>query len=215
MSYDNHHNYFARAYKTGTDHWSGIPFNRKAEELVLYIPKGSMVLDLGTGRGRLLFSMAELGFKTIGLEYHEGMVKKVNSDIKERGLENTLRAIKGDALDIPLSDQGFDALVDIGLLQHLSPKHYEQYVKETTRVLKQGGFFYLIALSMKTPNHLAWQPSRTGIADYDMEGVNYHFFTDDEIRSLFQKDFEIKQFDYDMPYGPMGTIYSVVLMKKK
>lgn len=215
MSYSDHHNFFARAYRTGTDYWTSIPFSRRAHELTLYLPKGALLLDLGTGRGRLLFDLEELGFRAIGLEYDGAMVKRLNNEIKERGLEHSLRAMQGDTLDIPLSDQSFDAAVDVGLLQHILPKDYKTYVAEAVRVLKQGGFFFLVLLSSKTSKHLGWHPSQGDIADYQLEGVNYHFFGDRELRELFEKDFEIKYIDHDMPNGPMGTIYAVVLLRKK
>ena len=215
MSYDKHHKFFEQAYRTGSDHWTVIPFTRRAHELTLYLPAGSLILDLGTGRGRLLYDLEQLGFRAIGLEYNADLVKKVNNNIKDKKLEHSLRALEGNALDIPLTDQSFDALVDVGLLHHILPADYKTYVSEAVRVLKQGGFFFLAVLSMKTSNYLTWHPSQTEIADYELEGVNYHFFSDEELRALFEKDFDIKHIDFDMPYGPQGTIYAIVLLRKK
>ena len=215
MSYTDQDNFFAQAYRTGTDHWTNIPFKRRAHELTLYLPKDSLILDLGTGRGRLLFDLADLGFRAIGLENNDSLIEHGNSEIKAKNLDTRLRFYKGTALDIPMADESFDALVDIGLLHHIIPVDYPNYISESTRVLKQGGLFFLVVLSKKTPNYFSWHPNQSDAADFEKEGVSYHFFSDEELQALFQKDFDIKHIDHDIPYGPTETIYSVVLLKKK
>ncbi len=215
MSYEPQDNYFAQAYRTGTDHWSNIPYNRRAHELALYLPKGSLVLDLGTGRGKLLFELADLGFRAIGLENNLNVIKRGNNAIKDKGLDTEIRFLEGTALDIPLVDESFDGIADIGLLQHIKPEDYPTYVAEARRVLKPGGFFFLVVLSKETPNYLAWHPSREEASDFEQEGVKYHFFSDEELRKLFEKDFEVRQLDKDHPYGPSGAAFAVVLLKKK
>jgi cyclopropane fatty-acyl-phospholipid synthase-like methyltransferase len=215
MSYREQDTFFAQAYRTGTDHWTNIPYNRRAHELALYVPKGALILDLGTGRGRLLFELADLGFRAIGLENGTDAVKRGNNRIKDRGLEKDIRFLEGTALDIPLVDESFDAIADVGLLHHIKPEDYAAYVAETARVLKPGGFFFLVVLSKITPNYLSWHPSKEESADFEQEGVKYHFFGDDELKSLFAKDFDVRQLDYDHPYGPNGAAFAVVLLKKK
>lgn len=214
MSYEHQDTFFAQAYRTGTDHWSTIPYGRKAHELALYLPKGSLVLDLGTGRGKLLFELAELGFRAIGLENNPNLVRSGNNLIKEKGLEGDIRLLEGSALDIPLADECFDALTDIGLLHHIKPEDYQAYAAEAARVLKPGGFFFLVALSKDTPNHFSWRPNAEG-SDFEREGVRYHFFEDAELKELFIKNFETIQLEHDSPYGPNGTTFAVMLLKKK
>lgn len=215
MSYETQDNFFAQAYRTGTDAWTAIPFERKAHELGLYLPQGALILDLGAGRGRLLFDFAELGYRAIGLENNPALVARGNNMILEKGLDKELRFMHGDALNIPLADQCFDGMSDIGLLQHILPSDYSTYVSETARVLKQGGFFFLIVLSKNSPNFLSWKPQKSETADFEKEGVHYHFFSDEEITKLFEKDFEIRHIDHDTPFGVKDVDFAVVLLKKK
>lgn len=214
MSYEHQDTFFAQAYRTGTDHWSAIPYGRKAHELALYLPKGSLVLDLGTGRGKLLFELAELGFRAIGLENNPDLVKRGNNLIKEKNLESDIRLLEGSALNIPLADECFDAVTDIGLLHHIKTADYAAYAAEAARVLKPGGYFFLVALSKDTPNHFSWQPSKEG-SDFERDGVRYHFFDDSELKELFKEKFEMVQVEHDHPYGPSGTTFAVMLLKKK
>jgi ubiquinone/menaquinone biosynthesis C-methylase UbiE len=215
MSYTDQNTFFAQAYRTGTDHWTNIPFNRRPNELTLYLPKDALILDLGTGRGRLLYELADLDFRSIGLENNLDMVHRGNSEIKNKKLEREMRFIHGDALDIPLTDGSFDAVVDIGLLHHIKPEDYETYVSEAARVLKVGGLAYIVLLSKLSPNYFSWHPNKDEQSDYVREGVRYHFFSDEELYGLFGKKFEIMQLDHDMPYGPRDMVFSVLLLKKK
>lgn len=215
MSYEHQDRFFAQAYRTGTDHWSNIPYGRRAHELALYLPKGSLILDLGTGRGKLLFELAELGFRVIGLENNTEMVKRGNNQIHEKNLASDTRFMEGSALDIPLADESFDAVADIGLLHHIKPADYPAYASEAARVLKPGGFFFLVTLSKATPQYLSWRPNQEDGADFEHEGVRYHFFGDHELKELFIEKFEIVQLEHDHPYGPTGTTFAVVLLKKK
>ncbi len=215
MSYSDQDQFFARAYRTGTDAWTNIPFTRRAHELAAHLPKGAFILDLGTGRGKLLFDLCELGFRAIGLENNPALVTRGNNEIKTRGLERSIRFLEGDALDIPLADASFDGLADIGLLHHIAPADYKTYVSEAARVLKPGGYFFLVVLSKNTANYMAWHPARDEASDYEFEGVQYHFFSDEELRELFSKDFEIKELDHDTPHGPKESVFAVLLLQKK
>ncbi len=213
--YQSQENFFAQAYRTGTDQWTNIPFARRAHELGLYLPHGSLVLDLGAGRGRLLYELAEMGFRGVGLENNPELVIRGNNEILEKGLEKELRFVDGSVLDIPLEDQSFDAVVDIGLLHHLLPADFTKYVLETACVLKQEGFFFLVVLSKNTKNYFSWHPNEVDSGEYERDGVYYHFFSDKELQSLFEKDFEIRHIDHDTPFGPDSTDFAVVLLKKK
>ena len=215
MSYAPQDTFFAQAYRTGTDHWTNIPYNRRPHELALYLPKGSLVLDLGTGRGKLLFELADLGFRAIGLENNADVIKRGNNQILDKKLDGDIRFLEGTALDIPLTDGSFDGVVDVGLLHHIKPEDYPTYVEEAHRVLKVGGYFFMVVLSKDTPHYLSWNPSREDASDFKHEGVRYHFFSDDEIRRMFEKDFEVMQLEHDHPYGPSGATFAVVLLKKK
>jgi len=215
MSYIDQNNFFALAYRTGTDNWTNIPFSRRAHELTLYVPKGGLVLDIGAGRGKTMFELASLGFRVIGLENNPDLIARGNETIKDRGLGSEVRFVHGDVLAIPLADKSFDAVVDMGLLQHMKPEDFKIYVEEIARALKQGGLFFLVVLSKKTENFFSWHPRKSDTSDFLLEGVRYHFFSDDEIKALFEPDFDIRYINYDMPFGEKDTIYTVALMRKK
>jgi cyclopropane fatty-acyl-phospholipid synthase-like methyltransferase len=215
MSYTDQNNFFAQAYRTGTDGWTHIPFSRRPHELTMHLPKGSMILDIGAGRGQTMLSLADLGFRVIGLENNSELVHKGNAELQAKGLEKKIRFLEGDVLNIPFADQSFDALVDVGLLHHLKPEDHTLYLSETARVLKQDGLFFVAVLSKNTPQYLNWKPASSDTQDFERDGVRYHFFDADELKALFEKDFEIKSLGYDAPHGKDDATFAILLLKKK
>ena len=214
MKYDLSQEYFARAYRTGTDIWTHIPFQMKGGELLQTLKPGALVLDLGSGRGRFPFQLLEHGVRVIGLDYVPEIIGKSNQEVKDLDLERVSRFVVGDALDIPFSDEGFDAVVDIGLLEHIARDDWEQYISEVSRVLKPGGYFYLIALSRETSSYLSWHPKKDGAGDYESDGVFYHFFTGEELSELFEKEFEIISERVEHVPGHNNTSFVIALMRK-
>lgn len=190
MDYSSQKQFFEAAYATGTDIWTHIPNKLKALEHIRALPKDSFVLDLGSGRGYWPFSLAELGYKVIGIDYAKKIVDKNNSEVKFRGLQGRIRFMEADALDIPFEDASFDAVTDFGLLQHLYPEDWKQYAGELARVLKPGGVLLIVALSRETRSYLNWMPHVSPDGRFERDGVFYQFFTKEEVSGLFANGFE-------------------------
>ena len=190
MNYASQKKFFESAYATGTDTWTHIPNKLSALEHVRALPKDSLILDVGSGRGLWPFSLAELGYKVIGIDYAKSVVEKNNSEVKFRGLAGRIRFMEADALDIPFEDASFDAVTDFGLLQHLDPSDWHTYVTELSRVLKPGGLLMLVALSRETKVFLNWTPHVSPEGKFERDGVTYYFFTKEEVRDIFSAQFD-------------------------
>lgn len=215
MSYDEQKNYFETAYNTGSDAWTNNTIAKDSQQFIEKLPTKAMVLDIGSGRGRFPFTLAENGFRVIGLEYVSSIVKKNNEEVLNKALDGSIRFVEGDALDIPFSDEGFDGVVDIGLLQHLKQNDFEQYKNEVVRVLKPGGFFLLSALSKDTLTYFTWHPKNDEGSEYEKEGLQYYFFTDEEIQKLFENNFEIISHSKESLSSPQNPMVHVLILKKK
>lgn len=216
MDYSSQKKSFQTSYSTGNDHWTHLPFAFKGGELTQSLKVGDMVLDLGSGRGKFPFELAQNGFKVIGLDVVGTLVEKNNLEVKNFKLESKLRFIEGDVLDIPLTDASFDAVADIGLLQHIHPEDWIDYRSEIVRVLKSGGYFFLITLSKKTQTFLSWKPATATFGDFTHDGMFYHFFTKEELNILFESDFDILSERVETVTEHNDQVsYIVTLMKKK
>ncbi len=215
MSYDTQKAHFDQAYKTGSDMWTHHNFSLHEKEFIATLPENGMVLDLGAGRGRFTFRLGEAGMRVIGLEYVASIVEKNNDEVKLRGMDKSVRFFEGDVLDIPFTDGGFDGVADVGLLHHLLPSDYAQYVKEVSRVMKNGGSYMLVALSKSSTQYLGFTPQSSTLSDFEYEGAHYHFFTEDELVKLFSADFTIVSHKKEFASEDHRVAYEVVHMKKK
>lgn len=183
--YDKHKKYFETAYRTGTDIWTNLFFKDRARLLVEKLPKDSLILDVGSGRGFFAKQLAEMNYRVIGLDFEENIVKKANKEIKNWGLEGRLGFVEGSALDIPFVDNSFDGICDFGLMENLFKEDWEQYAKEVSRVLKPGGFYLNTSLSRETPHFFEFRPKGSPTGDFEKYDVFYHFFEKDEIKNIF------------------------------
>ncbi len=185
MNADAQKNYFEIAYRTGSDVWTHIPYHHRALRMLPPLVADAMVLDVGAGRGLWLAKLVADGNRVIGLEYVYEMVTKGNADIKREGFADRARFIFGDVRDIPIADQAFDAITDIGVLQHIHKNDWDQYFSEMRRVLKSDGYILNVSLSKETPRFLGFKPKSSQESVFEKFGVSYYFFGNDEIRDLF------------------------------
>ena len=214
-TYDEQKKYFALSYRTGTDTWTHIPFKLKGSSLTKKVPVGSMILDLGSGRGLWAFQLGEMGYKVIGIDYVKDIVDKQNEEVKNRHLEGKVAFVEGDALDIPFQDVSYDAVTDWGLMQHLASADWDAYKKEILRVLKPGGYFLMVVFSKETTLFRNFNPKISPAGDFDVEGVIHHFFTEKEIEDLFGAEFEIVENEVEFVPADAHIAYLNVLLRKK
>jgi ubiquinone/menaquinone biosynthesis C-methylase UbiE len=206
--------YFQTAYNTGTDNWTRIDFKTKLLEYITYFPDQGTILDIGCGRGQLAFLLAEIGYKVIGMDYIEKIVKVNNEEVKARNLGGKLGFVAGDVFDMPLTNESFNIVLDAGLLHHIDPSDWRDYKKEVDRVLQRNGLFLSIALSKETSNYLDWKPKNSDTQDFEKYGATYHFFKENEIKEkIFGPMYElVKEENLVLPNGP--TLLFTLLKKK-
>ena len=102
---------------------------------------GSPTFDIGCGRGEWLELMAELGFKSYGVDLDDGMLLACK--------ENNLQAHKGDAISFMagLPSESQSVVSAFHVVEHISFDQLRQLVAEALRILRPGGL-----LIMETPN---------------------------------------------------------------
>ncbi len=212
MDYSEHKKYFEIAYKTGSDIWTHIPIENRGSLLTKEIPKGSMVLDIGSGRGLFAKKLAESGYSVIGLDFEKNIVEKTNKEIKNWGLGGKLKFVVGDALDLPFTDNSFDGIFDFGLIENLYEEDWPKYVNEINRVLKNGGFYLNTSLSRETLHFFEFSPKNSNKGDFEKYGIKYHFFKKDEMNKIFDHNLtsikqNIKFLDRPNDYALLETLF--------
>jgi ubiquinone/menaquinone biosynthesis C-methylase UbiE len=95
------------------------------------------ILEIGCGSGANLWMLAKEGFDVYGLDSSEEALKIASSHLAHKwGVSAKL--VHGSFLDLPFSDDYFDAVVDVVSLQHLDLTSTRIALKEIKRVVKGG-----------------------------------------------------------------------------
>ncbi len=94
------------------------------------------ILDVGCGRGELLWAAQDRGWRAQGVDPSPAYLEWARANL---GIEGQLGTIE----DAKFPDDYFDAVTMAGVIEHL----YDPYttLREVWRVLKPGGVFYLDA----------------------------------------------------------------------
>jgi cyclopropane-fatty-acyl-phospholipid synthase len=107
----------------------------------LGLEKGMSLLDIGCGWGGLAKHAAEhYGCRVVGIT--------ISEEQRRYGAE----ASRGLPVEIRLQDyreisEKFDRVVSVGMLEHVGPKNYRDYMKKVFQTLRQGGVFVCQAIA--------------------------------------------------------------------
>jgi ubiquinone/menaquinone biosynthesis C-methylase UbiE len=130
--------------------WGQIPEN--AQRLAPFVPSprivvdkmleaarvkpNEVVYDLGCGDGRVLIAAAkEFHARAVGVEISPKLVKAATERIKEEGLEDRCKVIRGDLLKVDLSDADVVVLYLLTSSNELLRPNLEKYLKPGARVV--------------------------------------------------------------------------------
>lgn len=110
-----------------------------------FFPKNGLILDLGCGAGRTTLPLYEKGFRVIGVDKSEPMVRLM------RRRFSFIPAVCADASMLPFPDNCFDGVLfsynGISFITPLAAR--KRAIKEIFRVLRPGGHFVLSAHNVR------------------------------------------------------------------
>jgi len=121
---------------------------------------GAQVLDWGCGSGHFSYFLLNSGFKTesfnvnAGDSYHPDGIK-ISEFLNTRFKDSfNFKVSSGDPVQLPYPDESFDAVVSVGVLEHVRQEGGDEIksLKEIHRILKKGGVF----LCFHFPNKFSW-----------------------------------------------------------
>ena len=98
---------------------------------------GMRVLDIGGGWGSFAKLAAEkYGVSVVNITVSKEQVVLANERCKGLNIENRLQ----DYRDV---NEKFDAIVSLGMFEHVGPRYYQDYMEVVERCLKDDGLFLL------------------------------------------------------------------------
>ena len=121
----------------GELHPGGEDATRRALELIM-LGRGDRLLDVASGSGTsALLAAREFGSTVTGVDYSEQAVLAATVAATDQRLDERVRFARGDAEDLALRDDSFDAVLCECSLCTFPDK--ERAVAELARVLRPGG----------------------------------------------------------------------------
>lgn len=130
-----------------------------------------LALDLGCGTGNEAIFLAKNDFKVIGVDISDLAIETAKKKAKTAGVSCEL--IVSDILDLTVKGK-YDFVFDRGCFHFLDQTEREKYIQNLNKWMKPGSLFLLLVSSDKEP----------------FRGPNQ--FSEQDLRDLFSKDFEIK-----------------------
>ncbi len=117
-----------------------LSYIKKKEISLLDISERMRFLDIGFGRGDILYHCDKLGAYSYGIDYSPDAVS-----IAGEALKNSSKAkiIQADCLSLPFPDGFFQRILIGDLIEHLPFEKGVVLLNEACRVLSKGGFFIL------------------------------------------------------------------------
>jgi sarcosine/dimethylglycine N-methyltransferase len=119
------------------DHYGGLAANDALAERA-GIGKATRVVDFCSGLGGPSRYFAHrYGADVIGIELTPARVKGAQQLTRLVGLQNSVRAVEGNVMQVPLPDTSADVVISQEALLHVPDK--ERALAEAYRILKPGG----------------------------------------------------------------------------
>ncbi|WP_370573263.1 class I SAM-dependent methyltransferase [Methanomethylovorans sp.] len=148
------------------------------------LPTGSKVLDVGCGCGRHLLPLSS-SYSTTGIDISFTALTRAKDYLEKHNRKADYAT--ASLTHLPLKGETFDAVICLGVLQHLTESGRYTAVSEIKRILKSNGLVFFEVFGS--------QDMRFGGEEVEehtfvrQHGILYHYFTLEEIRTLF-KGFE-------------------------
>ena len=145
-----HEQVYRRKKSAGEPGWSSIDeINLMINELdrifsEFKVPDKSTILELGCGDGAPSLRLAEKGFDVFGIDISPIAIQWALDKNNEQNLK--VNFTLGDVLNLPYSDESFDAVIDAHCLHCIIGEDRRIFLDNAYRVLKSSG--YLIVMTM-------------------------------------------------------------------
>ncbi|MDR3687483.1 MAG: cyclopropane-fatty-acyl-phospholipid synthase [Coriobacteriia bacterium] len=113
----------------------------------LRLSPGDRLLDIGCGWGGLLEYAAEhYGVSGLGVTLSEPQAAEANERFERAGLADWTRA---EVCDYRRLDGEFDAIVSVGMVEHVGRAQLREYCGQAFKLLRPGGVFLLHGITSK------------------------------------------------------------------
>ena len=114
------------------------------------------VLDVGCGTGEHALMAAEAGCEAVGIDIASTAIRLAEQKAAERGA--SARFVVGDARQLEVLGEQFDAVLDCGLFHVFDDVDRARFVASLSRAVRVGGHYFMLCFSEEEPG--GWGPRR-------------------------------------------------------
>lgn len=114
-------------------------------------PARQSILEAGCGTGEMSLRLAQSGNRLFMLDTSTAAVSFCKAQAEALGLP--VDVVQGSIFNLPFKDGSFDAVFNVGVLDHFGPKYRETAVIEITRTLKLRGRAAILTNSARSIVH--------------------------------------------------------------
>ncbi|HII81401.1 MAG TPA: class I SAM-dependent methyltransferase [Methanosarcina sp.] len=136
-------------------YWEKVPGKNIPSSLELYpiiydyLREGYNILDIGCGFGKISIKLASMGYSVTGIDINTEAIRLSEAAAKSLGLnkktEGRAEFKAGNASSLPFQESSFDFEVMQAFLTSVpDPQERARIIQEAFRVLKPGGYLYLV-----------------------------------------------------------------------
>lgn len=142
--------YIKYKYKAGLRTYMSVRHENMLDTIDEFVLKNGLenflVLDAGCGPGLFLCDLIKRGFKVIGLDRSEGMLKIAKGNNNSLDSHHCFKLIKGDIEKLPFKSGTFNLVCSAGVIEYLN--YDSKVLSEFRRIIKDDGFL-LISVTNK------------------------------------------------------------------
>jgi ubiquinone/menaquinone biosynthesis C-methylase UbiE len=200
-----------------------------------YLREGHKILDIGCGFGKISLELASLGYSVTGIDINAEAIRLAEAAAKnldpDKKIEGKAEFKFGNASALPFGESSFDIAVMQAFLTTVpNPQERARIIKEAFRILKPGGYLYIVEFSQNW--HLKLYRKRY-IQDFpvtkeegsflarnpetgEVEFIAHHFTEKELVLLLVDCGFEIDYFRIEELKTRTGIkIFGFVIVAKK
>lgn len=160
--------------------WGGPRSISMLEDLVV---PSSRVLDLGCGNGRFLLPLSRK-YEAVGTDVSATAVSRARSYLSKNSSKDNLQAecLVSSITSLPFSDNSFDAVLCLGVVQHLLEEEREMAITEIKRIMKGGSVLVIEVFGTGDMRYGGNEIEKNTFSR--KSGIIYHYFSKEELSSL-------------------------------